>query len=176
MFNIDDAKNSEKHSEIIGGNLVIEDRTTVTHNATISEIVSSFKNYINANKGTCRVFAENVALYVNELCKDDQNFFLPDIMVVCDDSGIKEDGVHTAPRFVAEVTSESTRKYDYYEKFEIYRKIGVDEYWIVDLQKKVVRKYLKEEDYIPQTFMHPASMEVSTYPNLIIDLSSVMYN
>lgn len=171
---LDEVVNSEKHAELIAGRIVIEDKTTTEHNDVIMDIVFALKSYIAANNGKCRVFSENVALYVNELCDDDKNFFLPDVMVVCDAEGIKSDGVHTTPLFVAEVTSESTKTFDYHEKMEIYRKIGVSEYWIVDLQKKVVQKYLKAEDYIPQTYIYPESMKVSVYPNLMIDLSSNM--
>lgn len=179
MFHKHTAKDvigTDQHAELINGIIVVENKTTVSHNIAVSEIATSLKNFISSNNGTCKVFSENVALYVNELCNDDQNFFLPDVMVVCEDKGIKEDGVHTAPIFVAEVTSESTKKVDYYDKFEIYRKIGVKEYWIVDLQKKVVQKYLSDEDYIPQTYMHPESMKVTVYPKLMIDLSMVMSN
>lgn len=169
---IDSVINSNEHAELVDGVVVVENKTTVTHNIAISEIVTSFKNYISSNGGSCKVFSENFALYVNELCNDDMNFFLPDVMVVCDLDGIKEDGVHVAPLFVAEITSENTKKYDYNKKLELYRKIGVKEYWIVDIQRNSVYKYLESEDYIPKTYLHPDSMKVSVYKNLMIDLSS----
>lgn len=165
---------SDKHIEIINGRVVIEDKTTVSHNLAVSEISTALKNYISSNKGACKVFTENIALYVNELTKNDENFFLPDVMVVCDKEGIKEDGVHCAPLFVAEITSESTKGNDYRDKLEVYRKIGVKEYWIVDMQKKVILKCLESEDFIPQFFSRPKSLQVSVYPELVIDLMSVM--
>lgn len=171
IYTLKDVIDSTDHVEMIGGNILIEDRTTVQHNIAVSEIVSSFKNFISSNKGTCAVFSENVALYVNELCGDDKNFFLPDVMVVCRTDGIKDDGVHAAPKFVAEITSEATKKYDYIDKLEVYRKIGVDEYWVVDLQRNVVYTYLKDDEYIPQTFMHPKTMRVMSYNGLTIDMS-----
>ena len=63
------------------------------------------------------MFSENAALFCNELSEEaSKEFYLPDLMVVCDEAGIKDDGVHTAPLFVAEVTSDSTRRFDYGEK------------------------------------------------------------
>lgn len=173
-YTISEIADMDGHVELVDGIVVIENKTTITHNLTVSEISNSLRNYILANNGTCKVFSENVALYVNEFCNDDGEFFLPDVMVVCDKAGIKEDGIHAVPLFVAEVTSESTKKNDYCSKLEIYRKIGVKEYWIVDIQRKVVYKYLSEEEYIPQTYMYPESMKVSVYPNLMIDLSEFM--
>lgn len=45
------------------------------------------------------------------------------------------------PRFVMEVLSPSTEKYDRTEKKELYRQQEVDEYWIVDWKKKQVEIY-----------------------------------
>lgn len=174
IYTIDEVSQSNEHAELVDGELVITDKTTVSHNIAVSEIATSIKNFIQVNKGSCKVFSENIALYINDLCDDDRNFFLPDVMVVCDGDGIREDGVHATPLFIAEVTSEATRKNDYNEKLQVYRKIGVKEYWIVDLQRKTIYKYLEAEGYIPQTFMHPESMKVTVYPGLLIDLSTVM--
>lgn len=169
--NIRDVINSDNHLEMINGAVIVEDTTTPYHNIAVTEIATALKTHIASKNGECIVFTENVGLFVNEMCDTDKNFFMPDVMVVCDKTGIQQDGVHSIPRFVVEVTSESTRKYDYWEKLEIYRKIGVDEYWIVDLQKNVIVKYLKNEDYIQQYFFHPKELEVSSY-GLTIDVST----
>ena len=104
-YTLKDIMNSEQHAEIVDGSVVIENRTTVQHNTAVSEIATALKNFISVRNGKCMVFTENVALYVNELCGSDNNFFLPDVMAVCETVGIKDDGVHTAPVFVADVTS-----------------------------------------------------------------------
>lgn len=173
---LSDVEAMEKHAELINGNLVIEDKTSVSHNSAVSDIAMAIRNHIAANSGTCKVFQENVALYCNELLNEEDaiNFFLPDVMVVCDKEGIKDNGIHTVPKFVVEVTSPSTQKNDYGDKMIIYRNIGVEEYWIVDLQKKIVTKYLAKEDFIPETYLHPEAMKVSSYDGLVIDLSEYM--
>ena len=93
-------------------------------------------------------------------------------MVVCDKSGIKADGVHTVPRFVAEVTSISTRKQDYTEKMAVYGEIGVQEYWVLDLQRKSIFRFL----YAPEINWYTSSSAilVNIFPDLEIDLSSVL--
>jgi len=47
-----------------------------------------------------------------------------------------------APRFVTEVLSDSTEKADRGCKKELYRKIGVLEYWIVDWRIQTVEIYI----------------------------------
>lgn len=164
------AETSDGHMEVIGGVAVERDMTTPEHYAAVEAIADAIKNFIRAKGGGCVVFRESIGLYVSELCDDAVDFFMPDVMVVCDPTGIDERGVHVAPRFVAEVTSPSTRRNDYNSKFEVYKKIGVDEYWVVDLQRKVVFQYLKSDGYIPQFFVHPESLGVSVYPGLTISL------
>lgn len=169
---LDEVISSDQHLELVNGKIVKENRTSVHHNMAVEKIARAFGNHIEANAGKCQVFTENVALFVNELCGDG-NFFLPDVMVVCDANGINDDGVHVAPAFVAEVTSESTKVNDYNTKLDIYKKIGVGEYWVVDLQRKVVFKYLKEDSYIPR-FNNPSKpLHVSSYKGLCIDLSFI---
>ena len=46
------------------------------------------------------------------------------------------------PRFVMEVLSDATEKYDRTEKMELYGKVGVSEYWIVDWRTKTVEIYM----------------------------------
>ena len=175
IYTFEDVINSDKHVEMIDGIVIIEDKTTPRHNIAVTEIATSLKNYISSKKGSCVVYAENVALYTNELNNNDgKNYYLPDVMVICDKNGIKDDGIHTVPKFVAEVTSDATRKFDYNQKLEMYKKIGVEEYWIVDLQRNVVFKYVKSEDYIPQYLAHPKIVKVSSYEGLSIDFSTII--
>lgn len=173
-YTIRQVEDMESHAELIGGELVVQPFTSPTHNLVIGEISLCLWNYFHTHNLNHHIFCENVALYINELLEDDNEFYLPDIMVIGDSSGIDENGVHTAPIFVAEVTSEESKKYDYNKKLETYRKIGVAEYWIVDLQRKIVCKYLASEDYIPQTFFSPKEIDISVFPNISIDLSEFM--
>lgn len=114
-YTIKNVAERNDHAELINGVLVVTNKTSVAHNNAVLEIATSLRSFISSNNGNCKVFTENVALYCNELC-DDKNLFLPDVMTVCDENGIKDDGIHVAPLFVAEVTSESTKRNDYGRK------------------------------------------------------------
>ena len=169
----------ENHAELIDDVLVITDQTSVMHNNAVLEIAMAMRQFIASNGGKCKVFTENVALYCNELSKelssDKGNLYLPDVMAVCGENGIKDDGIHTAPVFVAEVTSESTRRNDYGKKMLTYSEIGVQEYWVVDLQRKVVVRYLAENGFAPEVFAYAnaATLPIQTYPGLTIDLARI---
>ena len=56
----------------------------------------------------------------------------PDISVFCDLTMLDDRGGIGAPDLVVEITSDSTMKKDYNEKFNVYEENGVREYWIVN--------------------------------------------
>ena len=65
----------------------------------------------------------------------------PDISVICDPSKIIEKGCLGAPDLIVEILSPSTSKKDLNEKFQLYEKHGVKEYWIVDPGNKYIRVF-----------------------------------
>lgn len=67
--------------------------------------------------------------------KDDHEIYTvvqPDICVVCDLRKLDEKGCLGAPDFIIEIVSPGNSKKDVKDKFEIYQKQGVREYWIVN--------------------------------------------
>ena len=81
-----------------------------------------------------------------DLYLTDEDHYVPDGMVVCDESKVDPNGgVHGAPDFVLEVLSPSTKRYDRNRKKEVYGKCGVREYWIVDPVTMTVEQYFQED-------------------------------
>jgi Uma2 family endonuclease len=56
----------------------------------------------------------------------------PDIVVYCDPSKLTREGARGSPDLVAEILSPSTSRKDQREKFDLYQKSGVREYWVID--------------------------------------------
>jgi Uma2 family endonuclease len=56
----------------------------------------------------------------------------PDIVVFCDKSKLTKAGARGAPDLVVEILSPSTSKKDLGDKFRLYEKHQVREYWVVD--------------------------------------------
>lgn len=81
------------------------------------------------------------------------------------------------PRFVMEVLSDSTEEYDRNEKMQLYCKVGVSEYWIVDWRKKQVEIYMfdwKDDDsaypylYKTVTEQNKNDLQLVMFPNFKI--------
>ena len=76
---------------------------------------------------------------------------------------------------VMEVLSDSTEEYDRGDKMEIYQKVGISEYWIVDWRNKQVEIYLNDgkEDgttyfylYKTVTIDNKEELQLVMFPNL----------
>lgn len=89
----------------------------------------------------CVVSMENLDLYLSE-----DEYLIPDIMLICDRHRIKNDKYRGVPRFIAETLSPRTALRDRTLKLEKYARLGVDEYWIVMPKERSVEIYYLEGD------------------------------
>ena len=131
------AYQEERREELIGGKVVMMAPASAEHVYTAGSIYNIFKNYLKGKN--CIPFSDGLLVHLT-----DDNKFVPDMMVVCDRSKIKTDGVHGAPDLVVEVLSPSTAKDDRTRKKEVYEACGVPEYWLVSPTDKSIEVYLLE--------------------------------
>lgn len=66
----------------------------------------------------------------------------PDLVVVCDRSKLDEKGCQGPPDLIIEITSPSTARIDLKDKFYLYERTGVKEYWIVSPTDETVMVFL----------------------------------
>lgn len=131
------AYQEERREELIGGKVVMMAPASAEHVYTAGSIYNIFKNYLKGKN--CIPFSDGLLVHLT-----DEDKFVPDMMVVCDRSKIKSDGVHGAPDLVVEVLSPSTAKDDRTRKKEVYEACGVPEYWLVSPNDKSIEVYLLE--------------------------------
>jgi len=114
---------------------------TSTHQDISSNLVGEL--YIFLKNRSCKVFSAPFDIYFPEYPAQDFNsidsIVQPDISVICDPDKIIEKGCLGAPDLIIEILSPSTAKKDMHEKFHLYEKHGVKEYWIVDPGNKYIR-------------------------------------
>jgi len=102
----------------------------------------------------------------------------PDISVFCDLTKLDDRGAIDAPDLVVEITSDSTMKRDYNEKFNLYEENGVQEYWIVNPDSKSIEIFTKTEGKFESAGVFNLKDEVLEaqsvmFPNLKVDLVKV---
>ncbi len=124
----------------------------------------------------CKVFIAPFDVRLPEADEADDgasNVVQPDIVVVCDRDKLDGSGCVGAPDMVAEILSPATSRKDQKEKFLLYERHGVKEYWIVDPVATVVHVYrLGAENRYgrPDVYGPEEKPTVGILPELVIDL------
>lgn len=155
-------------------NIKIKDmsNTFIEHSMVINNFVIKVGSQIK--DGLCRVFGDSVQY---QWIENNNKIVLPDASINCNMRDRKNVSFTGIPRFVMEVVSEATELYDRNEKMEIYCKVGVSEYWIVDWRKKQVEIYLfdgKEDgslySYLYKTINeeNKEELQIVMFPNIKI--------
>ena len=115
-----------------------------SHQSIVTVLVSSFHQILK-NKN-CMVFPApfDVRLpeYPGEQDQDTETIVQPDITVICDLDKIDEKGCKGAPDLIVEVLSPNSVSKDLHEKFEVYEKAGVSEYWVVHPAEKTITAFI----------------------------------
>ena len=166
----------EERWEIINGIPYLQAAPTWQYQAVLLELARQFANYLQDK--SCRVFTAPFDLRIPEANEKDEettNVVQPDIIIICDKSGLKKTGYYGVPELIIEVVSPSTGQKDKIEKFNLYEKAGVKEYWIVEPDEKVVMVFTLEEGRYgrPQMYSEEDKVKVSIFDDLVIDLKPV---
>lgn len=113
------------------------------HSTVIVNFVAAVREQLK--NSTCYVFSDNVQ-YKWRTKEGEERTVIPDASINCRVKARKGNTFLDIPRFVMEVLSPSTEKYDRGEKMEIYRQQEIDEYWIVDWERKAIEIYILDYD------------------------------
>ena len=170
--------------ELINGETVMLARPAINHGDVVGNIHMIFKKYLRGKR--CRTYIEP------DVYLDEDNHFVPDLVIVCNKDIIKRTAIHGAPDLVVEVLSPRTAKNDRSTKKDIYEKYGVKEYWLVSPSDKSIEVYhLVENKFVLDNIYHvyedwewdsltdeekaqeTLSLKVSLYDDMIIDIRDV---
>jgi Uma2 family endonuclease len=116
---------------------------TKEHILLADNVATTLKNALAG--GPCRAFGEGPAIDTPTL----ETFHFPDCTVVCGEPTFKtvgktKQGVLTNPVVIVEVVSESSRRYDFGEKFEAYKAIPTfSEYLLIEQKEHQVTHWQK---------------------------------
>ena len=114
-----DALADYKKSELIDGVVYAMSPANTKHIIIQGNLNRIIGNFLRGKR--CKVFSE-IGVYL-----DKDNYFIPDLVVVCDRNKITDRGIEGVPDFVVEVLSLSTRKKDITVKKDTYERFGVKE-------------------------------------------------
>ena len=139
------------------------------HQEILFSLSRKIADYIDYQKGTCKIYLAPFAVFLNE---DQKNYVEPDISVICDKNKLSDKGCTGAPDWIIEIVSPSSQRIDYMVKLFKYRTAGVREYWIVDPTKNRVTTYDFITDSIEEYAMTDF-VKCNIYESLEIDFSEI---
>lgn len=164
--------------EIIDGVPHLQSAPSPLHQEVVTELVRQIANYLSGQH--CNVYPAPFCVRLpegnekNE--KEVKNIVEPDISIVCDKSKLDNKGCNGAPDMIIEIISPSSVKMDRVIKFNKYEKAGVQEYWIVEPDQKLVSVFVLQDNLRygrTELYTEDDKITVSIFPDLIIDLSMV---
>ncbi len=138
---------ADERYEIINGKLrKMSPSPSFTHQEISGDLFFLLKMALSQSKPEkCKIVSAPIDVILTDKGEEldkAKNIIQPDIVVVCDEDKITNQGIVGAPDFIIEVVSPSSIKIDTIEKFKLYERYGVKEYWIVFPSEKVIQAFL----------------------------------
>jgi Uma2 family endonuclease len=160
-------------AEIIGGELYMMATPERVHQAISRDLLIPLGVFLKGKP--CEVYS--APFCVRPFARDDfsdNTYVEPDIAVICDLSKLDKWGCRGAPDFIIEIVSPSTARVDREVKLELYQRIGVREYWIVDPERRQVSVHiLASGRYTAAAYGENDTLAVSVLPGCAIPLRDV---
>jgi len=164
--------------EIIDGVPYMQAAPAPVHQEVLTELVRQIANYLAGKP--CKVypapFCVRLPLGNEKNEKEVKTIVEPDISIVCDPARLDNKGCNGAPEMIIEIISPSSVKMDRVIKFNKYEKAGVQEYWIVEPDQKIVSVFVLQGNQRygrTELYTEDDKITVSIFPDLSIDLSAV---
>ncbi len=135
------------------------------HQSVVTELLYKIRDFLNGKD--CKVFSAPFDVrFPKQIGDSDLNVdtvLQPDIVVICDPEKIDKKGAVGAPDFVAEILSPYTITRDFKDKFLVYEKHKVREYWINDPSNKTVYQYsLLDNGFFSENNIYFSGDEISS--------------
>jgi len=125
--------------------------------------------YVFFKGNRCKVFAApfDVRLPVSKKKGKSDTVVQPDIVVICDESKLDEQGCNGAPDLVIEILSPGNTRKEMKDKFELYEASLIPEYWIVDPEREAItvysldssNKYVGSKPYVAEETFGSAAID-----------------
>ena len=118
-----------------------------------------------------------VAPFDVKLTKDDlePQLVIPDLVVICDKSGLNEKRYEGVPTLIVEILSPSNQHHDLLTKMNLYAKFGVKEYWIVNPLTKSISIYKLDESqhYIQAAVKSSGKIQSKLFEELSVNVDEL---
>jgi Uma2 family endonuclease len=167
----------EKWEIIHGEPYAMSPAPSTDHQAILGELFYQFRGYLKNR--TCQVFVAPFDVRMpleDEKDEDTKSVVQPDISIICDKNKIDSKGCKGAPDLIVEIVSPSTFRKDVKDKFFLYERSGVKEYWLVYPNEKTLMVYKLGENGKygrPEVYSEEDNVKVGIFQELNIELKDI---
>lgn len=157
--------------ELIDGVPYMMASPTPAHQHTLGQLFIEIGGYLRNKPCTAYVAPLDVTFEKDE---DTKVVVQPDLFVMCGNSE-HDKRIIGVPILVIEVLSPTTAANDLVRKMNLYQRVGVQEYWIVEPDEKIVNVYLYADETLRWTAEYKPGNVLSPkmFPELVIDINIV---
>lgn len=148
------------------------------HQKLSGELFRQISNHLHGRQ--CEVYAAPFDVRLPGFgAQDDadiETVVQPDIVVVCDPGKLDDRGCKGAPDLVIEILSPNTAEHDLKDKFYLYQRVGVKEYWVMHPTDRTTMVFkLDDAGHYgrPDVYGSRDRVEVPLLGELVIDLADI---
>lgn len=158
-----------KRYEIVSGRAFELPRPSFLHQFTLTKLERDLAEFVVPRK-LGLVFSGEITVRL-----DHYQIFRPDIILLRPghghrvDSLIRENFVDGSPDLIVEVVNEATEQHDYVRKSAIYPYYGVREYWLADLERKVLTVRVRRNEVFEDFPQSDGLVRSELLPGCVID-------
>jgi Uma2 family endonuclease len=131
-----DLKEGERY-ELIYGVAYAMSAPNAYHQSILLALAANFYNFLQGKPCKAYPAPYDVRLFYKDDETDD-TVVQPDLTVICDEKKRGPEGCRGAPDLVVEILSPSNTAIEMDRKFDLYLRAGVQEYWVVAPEEKVI--------------------------------------
>jgi len=158
--------------ELIDGEIVKKQAPSPEHQNASGNLYARIHQFNREKQLGGKCFAAPLDVYFTEI-----DYYQPDIIYIAKDRQgiITPDGIEGVPDLVVEILSPGTHRHDRDRKMKVYRRTGVQEYWIVDPKSRTIEVYsLIEGDFEMSDFAtEKGTVQSKLLEGLSVDLAAV---
>lgn len=166
------------HGELIEGEFFAQAAPSPSHQRISMQLSVQLGTQLKGRR--CQPYAAPIDVLLkrgDEASDDDAGTVLqPDLLIVCDPARITSRYLRGAPEFVLEILSPTTARHDQVRKLRLYEQHGVQEFWTLDPDTRVLMVYTQDSPnhYGPtQVFEATGKTALTVVDDVIVDWDEV---
>ncbi len=140
-------QDGEVRHELIDGQTYAMTGASDYHNKLSGNLFGELRNALKRSHSPCNIYINDMKVKVK------QNFYYPDVMVVCNQNDKVNDYYKTQPSVIAEVLSPSTRRFDKTHKRQAYQLLdSLREYVLIDQERAEIEVFSRQSGWQAEYF------------------------